>query len=144
LYTALTVSGLWKNSSQLVDDLFSVRKSLEPQYPAIRRLAQLRTMRKAKGLEADAVIMIGLEKGIVPDHSRNLAEEARLFYVAMTRAREKLYLLHSWRRGADVTWDKKNVPGRRRSCFLNDIGRPSDEIHNPGAILSYAMSGLEN
>jgi len=56
---------------------------------------QLMTIHKAKGLEFDAVIIIGLEQGLLPSSIQNsqllLDEERRLMFVAMTRARKYLY-----------------------------------------------------
>lgn len=56
---------------------------------------QLMTIHKAKGLEFDAVIIIGLEQGVLPSLQQNsqleLDEERRLMFVAMTRARKYLY-----------------------------------------------------
>lgn len=57
----------------------------------------LMTMHAAKGLEFEVVFIAGCEDGIVP-HARsleeggNLEEERRLFYVAVTRARQKLFI----------------------------------------------------
>ncbi len=58
---------------------------------------QLMTVHSAKGLEFDAVFVTGLEEGLFPhENSVNepsgLEEERRLMYVAMTRARQRLYL----------------------------------------------------
>ncbi|MBU6388980.1 UvrD-helicase domain-containing protein [Patescibacteria group bacterium] len=63
----------------------------------------LMTVHAAKGLEFPVVFMVGMEEGIFP-HSRTvtekheLEEERRLAYVAMTRAKERLYLLHAFER----------------------------------------------
>jgi DNA helicase II / ATP-dependent DNA helicase PcrA len=61
---------------------------------------QLMTVHSAKGLEFDAVFITGLEEGLFPhensmsDHD-GLEEERRLMYVAITRARKRLYLSFS-------------------------------------------------
>ncbi|HVZ46724.1 MAG TPA: UvrD-helicase domain-containing protein [Ramlibacter sp.] len=61
---------------------------------------QLMTVHSAKGLEFDCVFITGLEEGLFPhenslnDH-QGLEEERRLMYVAITRARKRLYLSHS-------------------------------------------------
>ena len=61
---------------------------------------QLMTVHASKGLEFDAVFIGGMEEGLVPhENSANerdgLEEERRLMYVAITRARKRLYLSHS-------------------------------------------------
>ncbi len=55
------------------------------------------SIHSAKGLEFRAVFVIGAEEGLIPHHKTvsetgNIEEERRLFYVAITRAREKLFL----------------------------------------------------
>jgi len=61
---------------------------------------QLMTVHSAKGLEFDAVFITGLEEGLFPHENAmsdadGLEEERRLMYVAITRARQRLYLSHS-------------------------------------------------
>ena len=59
---------------------------------------QLMTVHSAKGLEFDAVFITGLEQGLFPHENavlegpQGLEEERRLMYVAITRARQRLYL----------------------------------------------------
>ncbi len=61
---------------------------------------QMMTVHSAKGLEFDAVFITGLEEGLFPHENavsdpQGLEEERRLMYVAITRARRRLYLSFS-------------------------------------------------
>ena len=61
---------------------------------------QLMTVHSAKGLEFDVVFISGLEEGLFPHENsvredKGLEEERRLMYVAVTRARKRLYLSHA-------------------------------------------------
>jgi DNA helicase-2/ATP-dependent DNA helicase PcrA len=63
----------------------------------------LLTLHAAKGLEFSQVFIIGLNDGLIPhqrsfDDPESMEEERRLFYVGITRAKDRLYLLHSLQR----------------------------------------------
>ena len=72
----------------------------EHQAQAGQDAVQLMTVHAAKGLEFDAVFLTGLEEGLFPHENaqstpEGLEEERRLMYVAITRARQRLYLSFS-------------------------------------------------
>ena len=72
-------------------------ESGDNQAQAGKEAVQMMTVHSAKGLEFDAVFITGLEEGLFP-HENSLAshegleEERRLMYVAITRARKRLYM----------------------------------------------------
>ena len=82
---------------------FLTHASLEAgdnQAQAGQDAVQLMTVHSAKGLEFDAVFITGLEEGLFPHENSlsdadGLEEERRLMYVAITRARKRLYLSFS-------------------------------------------------
>lgn len=84
----------------------------------------LLTLHAAKGLEFGAVFIVGLDDGILP-HSRSfddpesMEEERRLFYVGITRAKDRLYLLRAIQRGGRGA-QEETFPSR----YLDDV--PAD------------------
>lgn len=92
----------------------------------------LTTMHGAKGLEFKTVFIVGLEEGLLPhsrtqteratdmpttkDGSESIEEERRLFYVAVTRAMDRLYLCRSKRRGM-----RGKQVARTPSRFLSEL-----------------------
>ncbi|MEP7274954.1 MAG: UvrD-helicase domain-containing protein [Betaproteobacteria bacterium] len=96
-----------------------------------RPALQLMTVHSAKGLEFHTVFVTGMEEGLFPhDNSRNaidgLEEERRLMYVAITRARRRLYLTHA---------QTRMLHGQTRyhiaSRFLDEIPRELVEWLSP-------------
>ena len=91
-----------ENAAEPTLSAFLQEVSLYSDQDAIRgesSLVTLMTLHNAKGLEFRAVYLIGMEEGIFP-HSRSIEEqgieeERRLCYVGMTRAMEKLTLMHA-------------------------------------------------
>ena len=90
----------------------------------------LMTLHASKGLEFPVVFVVGCEDGLVPLRHGGVAsdveEERRLFYVAMTRARERLYLVRS---------SKRMLFGETRptrpSPFLTDIEEQLKQYDRP-------------
>ena len=75
-------------------------ESGDNQAQAGQDAVQLMTVHAAKGLEFDCVFITGMEEGLFPHENSmsdrdGLEEERRLMYVAITRARKRLYLSHS-------------------------------------------------
>ena len=95
------------------------KEELERQEAArtdVRDGVELMTMHSSKGLEFSVVFVIDVNEGVIPYKkavlNADLEEERRMFYVAMTRAKEKLYLFHTGER-----YHKKAEPSR----FLEEL-----------------------
>jgi DNA helicase-2/ATP-dependent DNA helicase PcrA len=89
------------------------------------------TLHAAKGLEFPIVFMVGLEEGLLPyaralDDERELEEERRLTYVGMTRAKDRLFLVHARHRSAWGSGGVEVEPSR----FLADL--PEDLLEVGG------------
>jgi DNA helicase-2/ATP-dependent DNA helicase PcrA len=103
----------------------------------------LMTLHTAKGLEFCVVFIVGLEEGLFP-HSRSfedpaqMEEERRLCYVGITRAKERLYLVHTFRRAFYGSSDLSE-PSR----YLADIPREliADSSQKPEASSQYSEYG---
>ena len=82
---------------------------------------RIMTMGGAKGLTVQATIVMALEDGVVPRPDCELAEERRLLYVAMTRAKKYLFATWARRRRGQTAWSGKAQIGRFRrfSHFLD-------------------------
>lgn len=115
---------VWVEPQKFVEDYMGIMNILESLPNQGFNIVQMMTMRKAKGLEADVVIMIGLEDDIIPSPKAPIDEEARLFYVSMTRAKQKLYLIHSYKRPGYISYGPDLI-AKKRSRFLDAIGRKS-------------------
>jgi DNA helicase-2/ATP-dependent DNA helicase PcrA len=94
----------------------------------------LLTYHRAKGLEFDAVLLPALEEGLLPirqaDTPEAVAEERRLLYVGLTRARVHLWLSYAARR----TGPTGREGPRRPSRFLDDLVPPGGARVRPRAV----------
>lgn len=120
------LTGIWIDPSDMAADITDVVRLIQAEQPFSSTSAQLLTMRKAKGLEAQVVIIVGLEDDVVPNpRSDNIEEEARLLYVSMTRAKERLYLFHSYKRPRNISHGQ-DLTEKPRSKFLDALSRKSE------------------
>jgi DNA helicase-2/ATP-dependent DNA helicase PcrA len=102
---AVALSGVEAETGETLSPLaaFLAHAALEAgehQAQAGQEAVQLMTVHAAKGLEFDCVFITGLEEGLFPHENSlssqdGLEEERRLMYVAITRARRRLYLTHA-------------------------------------------------
>lgn len=93
------------------------------EYKDAKDKVSLMTVHSVKGLEYNYVFVVGLEEGIFPHmnslmDNQELEEERRLAYVAITRAKEKLYLINARRRML-YGKDQVNPPSR----FIGEINK---------------------
>ena len=127
----------------------------------------LMTIHSAKGLEFKVVFIIGLEENILP-HSNSiyeeggLEEERRLMYVAITRAKEKLYLLNAQKRMLygrltantpsrfiseisdnllDIEQKKEGPSLLRRTLLYDDEDNGSSNEYRKGDLVSHITFG---
>lgn len=116
------------DADQLPDTAAQPERPADPAHPAAPPEVTLMTVHTAKGLEFNTVFVTGMEDGLFP-HSRSLenpqdiAEERRLAYVAVTRARQRLYLTRCAAR--TVFGETVTMPASR---FLDDI--PAELVDN--------------
>lgn len=121
--------GVFLEEVSLVSDVDNLSES--PDAPT------LLTLHTAKGLEFGTVFMVGMNEGLLP-HSRTLEdvnameEERRLCYVGITRAKERLYLLHAFRRSQ---YGRSEI--MEPSRFLADI--PAELIQGKGGAEKKAL-----
>jgi DNA helicase-2/ATP-dependent DNA helicase PcrA len=123
------LAAAWQRLNALADRYLSpcdlldaLRLDQDPDFLDKRvEKVSLMTMHAAKGLEFPVVFLTGCENGMIPfardgKSVEDPDEERRLFYVAMTRAKEMLYLTYA---------RKRRIFGREqqriRSCFVDDI-----------------------
>jgi len=139
--TSIPLEPLFDNQSapQVIPEMsplaaFLSHASLEAgdnQAQAGQEAVQLMTVHASKGLEFKAVFITGLEEGLFPhenslNEDKGLEEERRLMYVAITRARDRLYISHTQSRmlHGQVRY---NLPSR----FLDELPKQSIKILTP-------------
>jgi DNA helicase II / ATP-dependent DNA helicase PcrA len=101
----------------------------------------LLTYHRAKGLEFDAVLLPAVEEGLLPIRQAStpeeVAEERRLLYVGLTRARVHLWLSWAARRAGPSGREQPRRPSR----FLDDVVTPGGGRVRPRAVASGMARG---
>jgi DNA helicase-2/ATP-dependent DNA helicase PcrA len=114
-------------------------------YDAQADAATLLTLHTAKGLEFPVVFIVGIEEGIIP-HVRSredpdaMEEERRLFYVGITRAKQRLYLLYTFKRSffgrsetAEPSSFLRDIPAKlvqARATGRSEVSSPLQQIRS--------------
>ena len=104
----------------------------------------LMTVHSAKGLEYDNIFVVGMDDGIFPssrsfDSEEDMEEERRLAYVAITRAKKKLYLTNASQRML-FGQTQRNVTSR----FMREIGSELIEKHDNAAAMRSKLAEKDN
>ncbi len=103
----------------------------------------LLTYHRAKGLEFDAVLLPALEEGLLPIRQAStpdeVAEERRLLYVGLTRARVHLWLAWAARRAGPTGREQPRKPSR----FLDDLMPPGERVR-PRAVAAAVSRAAGN
>ena len=121
----------------------------------------LMTLHSAKGLEFPVVFMPGLEEGLFPssmsmDTEDGLEEERRLCYVGITRARERLYLLHAQSRRKygrmqyaagsrflqELPFELKKGEVKKKSTLIDNIPKTVDANYEINDRVSHMKFGI--
>ncbi|WP_370421289.1 ATP-dependent DNA helicase UvrD2 [Streptomyces sp. QH1-20] len=129
-----------KPTATLTDLVAELDERASAQHAPTVEGVTLASLHAAKGLEWDAVFLVGLTEGMMPityaKTDEQVEEERRLLYVGVTRARRHLSL----------SWALSRAPGgrasRRPSRFLNGL-RPGSAAPRPGTAGAAGQGGVE-
>lgn len=139
----MTVMGDSDQYPTLADFMEHVSLVMDKDNNVDTNKVMLITLHSAKGLEFDVVFLPGWEEGLFPHQraldeggSNSLEEERRLAYVAITRAKERLYIMTALNRRVYGQW-QNNIPSR----FINELPPQYIDIVNQSSV---CFSGSQN
>lgn len=95
-----------------------------PEPEEEKEAVTIMSMHAAKGLTFKAVFILGMDEGILPDPTKDMSEQRRLCYVAMTRAKKELFLCHARQRRGPVA---QGLSFYYPSRFLKEIPKENRE-----------------
>lgn len=118
--------GIFESVGDLYKCLWRLAGDFE-QGPSAMCVTRILTYQSSKGLEADCVFIVALEESVTPSNpgdTGRTAEDARLLFVAMTRAKKELHL-HYVRSRTGASTYKAESHNLRRSPFIDCL--PTDQ-----------------
>jgi len=107
------ISEVWKKDRESTSirsflEWYAV-KSIQDYVDFESNKVKLMTIHAAKGLEATTVILAGVNKGTFPSNRSDIEEERRLFYVAVTRAKERLVVCYARENASVFVEDRHGI-----------------------------------
>ncbi len=118
----------WRSVDDLAGEVRNWVGRLDRGGPPEPCRVRVMTFQGAKGLEADVVCIVGAEEGAIPrdpDKSEELPEQARLFFVSVTRAKRELHVFHARTRSGGVSYRQLHKAGGphtlERSRFIGAL-----------------------
>ncbi|MBU3213330.1 ATP-dependent helicase [Clostridium algidicarnis] len=97
-------------------------KDIQEKLMEQRNAVKVMTVHGSKGLEFNTVFVVGMNQNVFPSKRGDLDEERRLFYVAITRAKEKLYITRAKK---TLNWSSVEVDSTE-SKFIKEMGYLND------------------
>jgi DNA helicase-2/ATP-dependent DNA helicase PcrA len=126
----------WVNAKSMLEELATAPAGPQGPNDGDANLVRIMTMRNSKGLEAETVMIIGLEEGSFPNGNHGtdqFEEEARLLYVSITRAKKELHLFHARTRSGGKTHQARSF-SLKPSPFVGGLPDEHKEVrYHPSA-----------
>ena len=119
--TTTEILSLWKDKEELQKEITYWVEEGRARNVTSSSVVRILAMQGAKGLQANAVFIIGTTEGVIPEKEMSeeqKRESRRLLYVSMTRAKRQLYLFHARKRSPRVTYQEDFEKGLKMSSFI--------------------------
>lgn len=117
-----------RNPNRIISEIREWRNEVfEANFGAALPPVEIYNLPGSKGLEGDIVFVIGLTESLLPNPNSDIEEQCRLIFVAMTRAKKKLFLFNARKRSGGITFQKQSYQ-LKRSQFIDAIPQEHIEI----------------
>jgi superfamily I DNA/RNA helicase len=120
----------WPTSKAFFNEMENFEKGKKRPTQISSHMVRILTIQNSKGLQANNVFIVGLEEGTLPRSTdeREIAEDARLLFVAITRATDVVHLGHARLRKGSTTF-KEESHGLKESRFLRNLPIAEEKHH---------------